>query len=216
MTHITTSGLLFDCDGVLADSLEAAALAWDAWAVDYAPTYNFRRDFVHGRRMDDVVDELVGSAIRVEAGNALVRREVETAVQSIPIRGAIALVESLPTGTWAVVTSGLRVVADARLAAAGLPAPTSMVTSEDVTLGKPNAEPYLAGAALLGRNPGDCVVFEDAPAGIRAGLDAGVKAVIGVGASALGSGAHVVVADLTAVSYRDGVLVITDSMRLDL
>jgi len=60
------------------------------------------------------------------------------------------------------------------------------------------------------------VVFEDAPAGIRAGLDAGVKAVIGVGASALGSGAQVVVADLTAVSYRDGVLVITDSMRLDL
>jgi sugar-phosphatase len=216
VTEIVTSGLLFDCDGVLADSLEAAALAWDAWALDYAPTYNFRRDFVHGRRMDDVVDELVSSAIRVEAGNALVTREVETAVQSLPIRGAIALVESLPIGSWAVVTSGLRVVADARLAAAGLPEPLAIITSEMVTLGKPNPEPYLRGAELLGQDPADCVVFEDAPAGVRAGLDAGVRAVVGVGASALNSGAHVVVADLTAVSYRDGVLHIDDSMRLDL
>jgi sugar-phosphatase len=216
MTEITASGLLFDCDGVLADSLQAAALAWDAWAVDYAPTYNFRRDFVHGRRMDDVVDELVSSTIRVEAGNALVRREVETAVQSLTIPGAIALVESLPAGSWAVVTSGLRVVAEARLAAAGLPTPAHMVTSEDVTLGKPNPEPYLAGAALLGLDPAECVVFEDAPAGIRAGLDAGAKAVIGIGSSALNAGAHVVVADHRAVSYRHGVLVIDDSMRLDL
>jgi sugar-phosphatase len=216
MTEIITSGLLFDCDGVLADSLEAAAIAWDAWAVDYAPTFNFRRDFVHGRRMDDVVDELVSTAVRVEAGNALVMREVETAVQSLAIPGAVALVESLPAGSWAVVTSGLRVVAEARIAAAGLPTPAAMVTSEDVTFGKPNPEPYLAGAALLGQDPANCVVFEDAPAGIRAGLDAGVRAVIGFGPSALNAGAHIVVADHRALSYREGVLFIDDSMRLDL
>jgi sugar-phosphatase len=129
--------------------------------------------------------------------------------------GALDLLSSLPAGTWTVVTSALRDLGAARLAAAGLPLPGAMVTAEDVVLGKPDPEPYRRGAALLGEAPRDCVVFEDAPSGIRAGLDAGVGTVIGIGASALGAGAHIVVPDLRAVTYADGILHVDDSARLD-
>ena len=82
--------------------------------------------------------------------------------------GAIELVRSIPEGRWGVVTSGTRHLASARLKLAGIPVPKVMVTADDVVNGKPHPEPYLKGAELLGVNPAECLVIEDAPAGIRA------------------------------------------------
>ena len=58
--------------------------------------------------------------------------------------------------------------------------PPVMITSDDVTVGKPDPEPYLRAATLLGVDPSDCLVIEDAPAGIAAGRAAGA-AVLAVG-----------------------------------
>lgn len=215
MTRIPASGLLFDCDGVLADSLESAAIAWDQWALTYAPHFNFRTDFVHGRRMGDVVAELVAPDDVAIASDVLLALEVETSVQTLMIPGAVELTASLPADSWTIVTSGARPLAHARLEAAGIGYPARIVTSDDVTLGKPHPEPYLAGAALLGVDPAYCVVFEDAPAGITAALAAGVGAVVGIGSSALDSGATIVVPDLTAVRWVHGGLEIDDAVRLD-
>jgi sugar-phosphatase len=215
VTRLAASGILFDCDGVLADSLESAAVAWDQWALTYAPHFNFRTDFVHGRRMGDVVAELVAPDDVAIASDVLSALEVETSVQTLTIPGAAELTASLPVGSWTIVTSGARPLAFARLAAAGISYPDRIVTSDDVTLGKPHPEPYLAGAALLGLDPATCVVFEDAPAGIAAALAAGVGAVVGVGVSALDSGATVVVPDLLAVRWVEGALEVSDEMRLD-
>ena len=105
----------------------------------------------------------------------------------------------LPADGWGVVTSGHRTLAEGRLRAVGLPVPAVMVCGDEVSRGKPDPEGYLSGARLLGAAPADCVVFEDAPAGIAAGLAAGMT-VIGIttthAASAL-AGAAVVIDDLT-------------------
>ena len=61
-------------------------------------------------------------------------------------------------------------LARARLSAAGIPIPSELVTAWDVENGKPHPEPYLKGAANLGFDISDCVVFEDAASGILAGL----------------------------------------------
>jgi sugar-phosphatase len=51
------------------------------------------------------------------------------------------------------------------------------ITSDDVVHGKPHPEPYLRGAAALGFLPGECLVIEDAPAGIAAARAAGMKVI---------------------------------------
>jgi sugar-phosphatase len=93
----------------------------------------------------------------------------------VPLPGAMRLLHELPTSGWTIVTSCTRPLAEARICAAGLPLPNQLVTADDVQHGKPNAEPYLKGAALLGFAPVDCLVVEDAPAGIRAGKAAGAS-----------------------------------------
>ena len=93
--------------------------------------------------------------------------------------GAVELVRSIPRGRWGVVTSGSRLLASARLPFCGLPVPDVLVTSDDVTNGKPHPEPYLKGALGIGFDPAKCLVIEDAPAGIQAARAAGMK-VIGI------------------------------------
>ena len=94
--------------------------------------------------------------------------------------GARGLLAGLPPDRWAIVTSGSRPVATLRLRTAGLPVPEVFVTGEEVRRGKPDPEPYLTGATRLNLFPADCVVVEDAPAGVDAGLAAGMT-VLAVG-----------------------------------
>jgi len=91
--------------------------------------------------------------------------------------GALELVQSIPAGQWGVVTSGSRLLATNRLRYCGLPVPEVLVTSDDVTHGKPHPEPYLKGAEGLGFAPGECLVIEDAPAGIQSARAGGMKVV---------------------------------------
>ncbi|MEF2162639.1 HAD-IA family hydrolase, partial [Pseudomonas aeruginosa] len=127
--------------------------------------------------------------------------EVEDAASVTSIPGAVTLTAEMPDGKWAVVTSGNRVLAAARLTAAGISAPAVVVTADDVTDGKPHPEGYRSAAERLGVEPSLAVVLEDADAGVRAARAAGVAAVIGVGERALESDADVVVRDLTWVSW---------------
>ncbi|HEV2716886.1 MAG TPA: HAD-IA family hydrolase, partial [Terriglobales bacterium] len=91
--------------------------------------------------------------------------------------GAADLVRSIPDGRWCVVTSGTHLLATARLRLGGVPTPRVLITADDVTNGKPNPEPYLKGAELLGVKPAECLVIEDAPAGIRAAHAGGMKVI---------------------------------------
>ena len=93
--------------------------------------------------------------------------------------GALELVQSIPERRWGVVTSGSRLLAQNRLRHCGLPVPEVLVTSDDVTNGKPHPEPYLKGAEGLGYGAAECLVIEDAPAGIQSARAGGMK-VLGI------------------------------------
>jgi sugar-phosphatase len=201
-------GILFDCDGVLVDSLESAALAWDAWSATYAPGFDFRTQIEHGVRAADTVAGLVAAELLEEAIAALEDEEVRGAGGTVPIDGAVHLTSSLPRSGWGVVTSGARRLAIARLVAAGHALPDALVTADDVTRGKPHPEPYVRGAVALGLAPARCAVVEDASAGVRAARAAGIGFIVGVGDHLEGSIVDALVPDLTWVRYEAGILVI--------
>ncbi|MEH3088850.1 MAG: HAD-IA family hydrolase [Microbacterium arborescens] len=206
MTTIPARAVLFDCDGVLVDSLEAAAIAWDEWAQRYAPEFDFRTQIEHGVRAADTVAALVAPHLLARAVAELDAAEIASATRTRPIAGAVALTDSLPAGSWAVVTSATRELARRRLAAAGHRAPGSLVSAEDVARGKPDPEPYLAGARSLRVPIAQCVVFEDAPAGVRSARAAGAGWVVGVGDHLDDADVDARIDDLGSAAWSDGAL----------
>ena len=168
----------------------------------WAPGFDFHRDIEHGRRIRDVVAELIADPADVaEAALGLKNMEMDCAIDVAEIPGARRLLESSPEGSWAVVTSGNRSIASARMASAGLPQASILVTGEDVQNGKPFPDPYVVAAERLRVLPQRCAVFEDAPAGIASARTAGVQTIIGVGANARVPEATLVVSDLTGVRF---------------
>ena len=208
------SAILFDNDGVLVDSHAAAKKAWDIWAAEYSPGYDLDKANNAGRRAEDMVRELVSNELFEIANNRINQLEQETANLTVPLAGAKELLSSLPNGVWTICTSANPNLGRARLEAAGLPIPKELVTGDDVKQGKPHPDPYLLGAKNLGFEPMDCVVFEDAEAGVISAIEAGVGLVIGVGIRAVETQADIVVRDLTGISFDGEELVILDSNRL--
>jgi sugar-phosphatase len=211
---IPVSGLLFDNDGVLVDSHGAAVEAWDAWSAKFAPDFDWSERSNAGIRAEDMVRRHVSDDRYDEAVAYIHQLEQDSSHLTKPLPGAVELLTSLSPGMWTVCTSANPRLGAARLRAAGLPVPAELVSSEDVELGKPHPDPYVRGAQNLGLAPEQCIVFEDAAAGIQAGLAAGVAQVIGVTKVALDTDVTIVVKNLEGVSYRDGALHIPASSRL--
>ena len=166
---ISASAMLFDLDGVLIDSTPAVARVWTQWAIEHGfePAKTVRE--AHGRPSIESIRELLPHADHQAENREVERREIEDTDGVVPLPGALELLTSLPPSRWAIVTSCTRPLAEVRIRAAGLPVPPTMITSTDITNGKPHPEPYILGARTLGFNPADCVVVEDVPAGIRSG-----------------------------------------------
>jgi len=177
MNSVRFRGLLFDLDGVLVDSTPAVARVWAWWARQHGfdPDETVRQ--AHGRPSISTIRELLPNVNHEVENKELERREIEDIEDVIPLPGAVELLQAIPPEKWAIVTSCTRRLAEVRIAAAGLPKPKQMITSNDIRHGKPNPEPYLKGAQILGATGTDCVVIEDAPAGIRAGKAAGAHVV---------------------------------------
>ena len=96
----------------------------------------------------------------------------------IVIEGIGAFIERIEAGTWAVVTSATRALAEVRMRAAKIPIPEVMITAENVQRGKPDPEGFLLAATRLGVSISDCLVFEDSPAGVAAAKAAGAHVAI--------------------------------------
>jgi sugar-phosphatase len=209
-----TKGLLFDNDGVLVDSHLAAREAWGAWAERYAPDWNWDTAENAGVRAQDMVLRMVGPEKFEEANDYINQLEQDSAKDTVALPGAVELTTSLTAGTWTVCTSANPNLGRARLEAAGIPVPEELVTAYDVERGKPAPDPYLLGAKNLGLDPEDCVVFEDAAAGVEAAIEAGVGLIIGVSEKALETNADIVVKDLTGITFNGSELNIPDRIRL--
>ena len=189
------------------DSTRAVDREWREWARRKGVDGDAVMAIAHGVRTIEVIQRV---APHLQADAEVLELESREADHQEGVRvmpGAVALVHSIPEGRWGVVTSGTRLLASARLRFCGLPVPKVLVTADDVEHGKPHPEPYLKGAQRLGVEPADCLVIEDAPAGIRSARVGGFK-VAGITstypASKLGE-ADVVVTGLSQVQVsRNG------------
>ena len=171
------SAILFDLDGVLVDSTRSVEREWRAWAREHGIDEERVMAIAHGVRTIEVIRALAPDLDAHSEVRKLESREAADRDGVAVMPGAVELVGAIPEGRWCVVTSGTRHLAGARLRLAGIPVPKVLVTADDVAYGKPHPEPYLKGAKLLGVNPAECLVIEDAPAGIQAAHAAGMKVV---------------------------------------
>lgn len=177
MIQIQCEALLFDMDGVLINSTPAVARVWARWAIErgFNPEEVVAR--AHGRPSLTTVKEYLPDADHDAENREVERREIADLEGVVPLPGALELLSSLPDDRWTIVTSCTRALAEVRIQAAGLPLPKKIITSNDITNGKPHPDPYLKGASKLGFSPSDCVVLEDVPAGVRSGKAAGAKVI---------------------------------------
>lgn len=220
-SRFTVAAILFDIDGTLVDSTAAVNRAWRAWAAEHDIDADEVLAVCHGRRSaDTIADFLPADQVAAEAGK-LEAKEAGDVDGVVALPGAADVLASLPVGLWAAVTSGSQALMRARLSAAGLPVPENLIAAEDVAEGKPDPQGYRKAAAALGVDPADCLVIEDAPAGLAAGRAAGGR-VLAVATShprgeleALGSAeaADAVLDDLTdlVVEVQDGRLAVTST-----
>jgi sugar-phosphatase len=179
---VQTKGILFDMDGVLISSIGSVVRCWRRWCHLYeipgADTY----EVPHGTRAIDVVRSLrpdLDEAGVLKGLRDIEDMEMDDTADLKVLPGVRALLNSLPPERWSIVTSATRRLLLGRLKAAGLPVPARIIAADDVVNGKPHPEPYITGATLLGFEPAECIVFEDAPSGVGAGLAAGCR-VLGV------------------------------------
>lgn len=177
MQQFHCDAILFDLDGVLVNSQQVIERQWRLWADHNQIDLQAIMAVWHGRRSFEIIQivaphlDTPTEARIVAAAEAADREGLEV------YPGAQQLLAQLPAATWAIATSGPLAVASARLAHAELPIPPIFVTGDDVQRGKPSPDPYLLAAERLGVAATRCLVIEDAPAGIEAGLAAGAQVI---------------------------------------
>ncbi|MBP32003.1 HAD-IA family hydrolase [Methylobacterium sp.] len=173
------AALLFDMDGTIISSIASAERIWSRWAEAHGLDVAAFLPTIHGMRSVETIRRLNLPGVDPEAeAAAITEAEMEDVGDIIAIPGAQSFLEALPRERWAIVTSAPRRLAERRLAAAGMPVPDLLVAAEDVAQGKPAPDCFLLGAERLGAAASECLVFEDAPAGIRAAEAAGAGIVV--------------------------------------
>lgn len=174
MHSFACSAILFDLDGVLLDSTRVVARQYTRWAQENGIEPAEVLKAAHGVRTLEVVRR-VAPHLDAEAETRKIEQREAAATEIVAMPGAVALLGSIAKGRWCVVTSGSHYLATTRMRRSGVPIPDVLVTADDVRHGKPDPEPYRKGAELLGVDPAQCIVVEDAPAGIRSAHAAGMK-----------------------------------------
>ncbi|ESY94156.1 HAD-IA family hydrolase [Mesorhizobium australicum] len=173
------AAFLFDMDGTLINSIASAERVWGDWARRHGLDVAAFLPTIHGVRAIETITALAlpGVDPRHEA-DLLLKAEADDLEGIVQIAGAVAFLNSLPPERWAIVTSAPRSLALARMKVAGIPVPAVLVAAEDVSRGKPAPDCFQLGARRLGFDARDCLVFEDAPAGIAAAEAAGASVMV--------------------------------------
>ena len=176
---LTCKAILFDMDGTLVDSTPVVERNWGMWAARHNLPLEDVLAFSHGRPTAATLEHFHPGRDHAEELAALARFEETETEGILAVPGAATLLHTLQQGNhpWAIVTSAWRKLAETRVLAAGLPLPRVLVPIDEIRNGKPDPEGFLHAAAQLGAAPEECIVFEDTPPGIDAGLRAGMQVV---------------------------------------
>jgi sugar-phosphatase len=173
------AALLFDMDGTILSSIQAAERVWAAWARSHDVDVGLVLSRMHGVRAEETIRGLgLAGVDPVDEAARVTLAEMDDVAGIEALGGAADLLGSLPPDRWAIVTSAPRTLALRRLGAAGLPVPAVLVAADDVARGKPAPDCFLLAAAQLGQPAAACLVFEDTPAGVQAAAAAGMASVV--------------------------------------
>jgi sugar-phosphatase len=177
MKQFLCRAVIFDLDGVLIDSSAVVQRQWQRWTAEHGLDPNQALNVMGGQRLVEIIRHVAPHLNAKDEANRLAAWEAADTDGLCEIEGASQLINALPKGAWAVVTSGNRNTALTRLKYASLPMPDVLVTADDVTQGKPHPEPYLSAAERLGIPPPGCLAVEDAPAGVEAARAAEMRVI---------------------------------------
>ncbi|QKG00652.1 HAD-IA family hydrolase [Aeromonas hydrophila] len=205
MLTLRARALLLDMDGTLVHSTGEVEAVWRLWCRRHRLDPEPVLAMCHGVRSREVIRTLAPQLDLAQEVALLDDLEIHHTGQAEALAGARTLLADLPVERWAVVTSASQRVAKHRLRSAGLPLPALLVGAEDVAHGKPDPEPYLLAAERLGLAAADCLVFEDAPAGISSALRAGCRVVQVGGRQRLSPGISALIQDWRQVSVVEEV-----------
>jgi mannitol-1-/sugar-/sorbitol-6-phosphatase len=172
---VTVRGILFDMDGVLVSSIGSVERSWTRWAEKHGMDIASSIRTAHGRRAIEAVRVLRPDLDADKELKYLEDLEVEDREGLEILGGVKSILDVLPEKYWTVVTSATDRIARSRMKHGGIPVPAQIVTADVVAKGKPDPQPYLRGAALLGLKPEECLVIEDSASGAKAGHAAGCK-----------------------------------------
>ncbi len=164
--------VLFDLDGTLIDSTGPTERAWIRWADEEGLAESYEH-LGHGMPAAAIVAAHVPERRVADSLARAAAIELQETAGIVVKAGVASLLEALPSGSWAIVTSCTSALAAVRMEAAGLVAPEVLITFDSVHDGKPHPEGFLLAAAQLGVAPERCLVVEDTPAGLEAGRRAG-------------------------------------------
>jgi mannitol-1-/sugar-/sorbitol-6-phosphatase len=179
LVTVEVAGILFDMDGVLVSSIGSVNRCWRKWAGHYGLPNAETVQIEHGTRAVDMIARLKPDLDVAEGLKFIEDLEIDDVADLKVLPGARALLGSLPPERWAIVTSATYRLLLGRLRAAELPVPERIISGDMVVRGKPDPEPYRRGAELIHSPAADCLVVEDAPSGVGAGIAAGCR-VLGV------------------------------------
>ena len=179
MIEFSCDAILFDMDGTLIDSTLCVQQIMGRWAKKHGLDRDYVVQFSHGRRTIDCIRGLAPHLDAEEEAKAIDAEELVVTDGLVEVHGAERLLSNLKPHQWAIVTSASKAMAGFRLEYLGLPLPEVLISSDDVTKGKPDPEGYLKAASRLGVSPDRCVVVEDTPVGILAARSAGMN-ILGV------------------------------------
>lgn len=212
MRYFEARALLFDMDGTLIDSRAQVERTWSAWCARHGLDLEAIREHTHGVRTADTLRHVAAELaphLDIAAETAWIEALDQAGDAIAAVAGAARVLyalRGLPEVRWAVVSSAPRALLEARFAqcALPLPSPQAIVSAETVARGKPSPEPYLEAARRLGVEARDCIVFEDAPAGLASALAAGCRVVLVGGLRSSDPAVIACIADYRGVDLAPG------------
>ncbi|KAG2220977.1 hypothetical protein INT45_006510 [Circinella minor] len=174
---LRAKGFIFDLDGTLIDTTPLVERFWRQFALENDLDAEKILATSHGRRTIETIAEWVPHKATIEYAEEFEGKLAQNTEGLSVLPGVTTLLEKIPLGRMGICTSGNKNMAQTRLTQCNMPVPTVMATGDTVTVGKPDPEGYLTAARNLELDPKDCIVFEDAPAGIRAAKSAGMQCI---------------------------------------